>query len=104
MLRLTVPYVRGILSWPWWRRLDSRGYCEAELVHNLYVSILEPEFTDHDLWFLSYQSRWYAENCNASNSVLYDPLLKLIAELFELVPPEQRKMIDWDGPVAEQSH
>ncbi|MEL6338746.1 MAG: zinc ABC transporter substrate-binding protein [Myxococcota bacterium] len=102
MLRLTIPYVRSLLTWPWWKRLGSNsGYYDTELVHNLYVSILEPEFIDHDLWFLAHQARWYVEKCDSSLSPNYDSHLALIAELFELVPLEQRRKISWSGPIDE---
>jgi hypothetical protein len=33
----------------------------AEFVHNLYVSLLEADFTDHDIHFLNYQARSFFE-------------------------------------------
>ncbi len=37
---------------------------EAEFRHNLYVTILEPEFVDHDIWFLNDQARWFVSHAD----------------------------------------
>ncbi len=65
LLSWALPCARNTFSW--FRRIRpfvllsprlQRGlrdqYEVAEFVHNLYVSILEEEFTDHDIHFLNY--------------------------------------------------
>jgi len=68
----------------------------SQLVHNLYVSILEPDFVEHDLWFLNVQAKSFFES--SQDSVLYVPINELIKELFKQVPENDRIKLDWAGP------
>ena len=82
MLHWTLPHLRNISTCPWWRRLrDRSAYYESELAHNLPVSILEPEFVEHDVWFLNVQARAYCEACRPELSCLYSDQVKRIQEL-----------------------
>lgn len=98
MLIFAIPIVRNIQTWPWWSRLRMADMCyqETELVHNLSYSILEPEFTDHDIWFLNVQARNYWHNGRKSYS--YSAQVRYIRELFELVPETMRDRLLWSGP------
>jgi hypothetical protein len=99
MLHWTLPHLRNISTWPWWRRLcDRSAYFEAELIHNLPVSMLEPEFLEHDVWFLNVQARSYYQECSPELSDLYSVQVKRIRELFSLVPEEMRSKLQWSGP------
>lgn len=99
LLHVTLPYLRNISTWSWWHRLrDHSAYYEAELIHNLPVSILEPEFVDHDIWFLNEQARVYCRDCNETLSFLYPHHVELIRELFSLVPEALRCKLRWRGP------
>jgi hypothetical protein len=71
---------------------------ESELVHNLWVSVCEPEFVEHDIWFLNAQARWYCEKCNPKLSPLYDHHVNVIRELIALVPETLRPKLQWEGP------
>jgi len=99
MLRWTLPHLRNISTWPWWRRVrDRSAYYEAELIHNLPVSAFEPEFVEHDIWFLNVQARTYCGECSADLSCLYPEQVKRIRELFSLVPETMRNKLQWQGP------
>jgi len=68
------------------------------LIHNLPVSICEPEFVEHDIWFLNTQARTYCHECSAERSNLYLEQVKRIRELFSLVPETMRSKLSWEGP------
>ena len=99
MLHWSLPHLRNVSTWPWWRRLrDRSAYFEAELVHNLPVAVLEPDFGEHDIWFLNEQARDYCQQCNAQVSYLYPSQVGRIRELFSLVPEHMRSKLRWTGP------
>jgi len=76
-------------------------YVESEFLHNLYVSILEPDFVDHDIWFLNHQARWYLMNADAAYCPNLSANRESIRELFQLVPQDMRSQLEWDGPAAD---
>ena len=99
MLLWAIPHIRNVQSQSWWRKALNRS-CEfeAELVHNLHVSILEEDFVNHDIWFLNAQARFYLEHCNSQISLNYERHQELIVELFTLVPHTFRSKLQWNGP------
>jgi hypothetical protein len=99
MLHWTLPHLRNISTWPWWRRLrDQSAYFESELVHNLPLSMLEPDFVEHDIYFLNTQARVYCETCTPELSSLYPAQSKRIHELFLLVLDHMLGDLLWSGP------
>ncbi|QSQ22928.1 hypothetical protein JY651_48880 [Pyxidicoccus parkwayensis] len=99
MLWWTLPHLRNVATWGWWQRARDRStYYETQLVHNLPVSMFEPEFIEHDIWFLNGQARWYCENCSARLSSMYPAQVARIRALFALVPPHLREKLEWHGP------
>jgi hypothetical protein len=99
MLHWTLPHLRNISTWPWWRRVrDRSAYYEAELIHNLPVSMFEPGFVEHDIWFLNVQARTYCRECNGDLSPYYLQQVTRIRELFSLVPSPFRSKLEWAGP------
>jgi hypothetical protein len=99
MLRCGIPWLRSVNCLrPWHRRHRRALYEQAELIHNLYVSILEPEFIDHDVWFLNHQARLYLQNADPRYEYVVKPNRDAIRELFRLVPDELRHKLEWDGP------
>ncbi len=97
LLRSALPYIRNQESLPFWRRWrDKTVYEEVELIHNLWPSLFEPEFAEHDLWFLNVQAQSYCQK--ARFSPLYVPHVALIRELFALVPDSLRSQLQWHGP------
>jgi len=78
------------------KALDKSSYQEAEFVHTLQHSILEPEFVDNDIHFLNFQARNYFENGKCSNP--YQAQITLVNELFNLVPENLRGELLWQGP------
>jgi hypothetical protein len=87
LLRIVLVSLRNAQSLSWWKKARNKpSYYEAELIHNLYVSLFEKDFTDHDVRFLNNQAEWYREN--AKGTYNYDYLCKLIEELRSLVPAD----------------
>lgn len=106
LLSRTLPYLRVMAGISLWRRLlnprlwkDQATYEEAQLVHNLHPSLFEPEFVDHDLWFLNWQAKYYCEH--AQCSPYYQRHVELIRELFALVPEPMRSQLRWPGPEVQ---
>lgn len=102
MLRTGLSGLRTVRSLRWWQSWRREAlYHDAELLHHLYVSILEPDFTDHDVWFLNHQVRWYLVHVNPHWSPGYYVYHPLIVELFRLVPDSLRGRLDWAGPTDD---
>jgi hypothetical protein len=95
LLAFTLPMLRNRETLPWWRRMRS-WYGEAELVHNLYDKIVDPDFSPNDIYFLNCQARNYMES--GKSSPLYSNHVRRIRKLFVLVPDDLRDMLDWKGP------
>ncbi len=99
ILRRTSPHLRNVATLSWWRRLHDRStYFETELIHNLWPSMFEPDFVEHDIWFLNAQAKVYCEKCSEHLSPLYADNVKRIKELFALVPDRFRDKLKWSGP------
>jgi hypothetical protein len=80
-------------DWFWGQR--SRVQELAQLVHDLPVSILEPDFGEHDLWFLNVHAKSYFERC-PDDGLIRDK----VVELFRLVPDRLRGNLKWQGPTG----
>jgi hypothetical protein len=76
---------------------------EAEFLHNLYVTILEPEFVAHDIWLLNYQANWFLTHADPKHVACYHHHARLIQELFALVPDRLREKLMWSGPEGSNS-
>ncbi|MCW8878660.1 MAG: hypothetical protein OQK51_16535, partial [Kangiellaceae bacterium] len=50
-------------------------------------------FTEHDIYFLNNQAKWYLENCNEKLSPLYTENKMRIEALISMVPPEQQSEV-----------
>jgi hypothetical protein len=99
MLRDVLPWLRNVQTWGWWSRLrDRSAWWDSELVHNLPVTLLERDFTDHDLWFLNVQARGYCQGCSPRLSPNYDSNVTAIRRLFAIVPADLRGRLKWSGP------
>jgi hypothetical protein len=72
------------------------AYERAQLVHNLYVSLFEPEFTSHDIHFLNIHARSFVENNAGCQADGYSEIVALIDELFAIVPDGLRPKLTWD--------
>lgn len=99
MLSLSLPYIRSIQSLDKEEKgRDMSCYYEAELVHNLMYSLLVAEFTEHDLWFLNNQAKYYFEECSEEISPNYNQQISYIRELFAMVPDSLSSKLFWTGP------
>ncbi len=99
MLALTLPYIRNIQSHGELEKgRDMSCYFEAELVHNLTLTLLIPEFTEHDIWFLNNQAKYYFEKCSIDISPNYPQQIDFIKNLFKIIPDELKPKLIWVGP------
>lgn len=114
ILSWALPSARNTLSWfrkvrlfvflrPKLQRHLASQYAVAEFVHNLYVSILDEEFTDHDIHFLNYQARIYYNRGDEDFDPHYYHFVRQIQELFAELPEIQREKLLWDGPEEDYS-
>lgn len=76
---------------------------ELEFIHNIPVSILDPDFVEHDLWFLNHQAKTFFSSPFAKYSPNYNIYAALIRTLFEEVPSELRHRLSWPGPSPSKS-
>ncbi len=98
-LQFGLPYLRGVKYVRWWQTGRRQAlYVEAEFLHNLYVTILEPEFVDHDIWFLNHQAKWFLTHADPRHATCYYHHECLIRELFTLVPERLKDKLEWAGP------
>ncbi|TFZ49021.1 zinc ABC transporter substrate-binding protein [Serratia proteamaculans] len=99
MLALALPYIRNIQSLGKKEKgRDMSCFFEAELIHNLTLTILISEFTEHDVWFLNNQAKYYFEKCNDDISPNYNQHIYYIGELFKIIPDELKPKLTWAGP------
>ncbi|WP_261421236.1 zinc ABC transporter substrate-binding protein [Serratia quinivorans] len=99
MFGLVLPYVRSIQSQNSWVKLrDVSCYLETELIHNLPESLMCNSMTEHDVWFLNNQAKYYFEKSNDDISPNYNQHVYYIGELFKIVPDELKPKLTWAGP------
>ena len=99
MLEFALTYIRNVQSQnAFIKAKDKSCLYESELVHNIMISILDKNFTEHDLWFLNHQAKFYYDNCNDDISPNYRGHVENIKKLFELVPDELKNKLTWKGP------
>jgi hypothetical protein len=100
LLRTGLASIRNVQTHSSWQKVFNKScYYESELLHRLPFSILDPEFSDQDVWFLNNQARWYYEN--ARGTVNYEHFAKLITELLGLVPITIRSQLKWNPTEAQ---
>lgn len=97
LMRASIPRARNLLSrFIVYGKSKEEAYNLCELTHNLYGSILNEEFTDHDIWFLNVQAKNYHES--AKGTVYFESINILISELFNEVPDGKKVDLKWSGP------
>ncbi len=102
ILKKILPWLRNVSTWGWYQKCrDKSCYYDAELVHNLPISLWEEDFVDHDIWFLNHQARIYYEECNTQLSPNYESIVECISNLFDMIPEDKKQQIEWDGPVLK---
>lgn len=99
LFRLVLPTIRNTQSHgPWHKAWDRSSYLLAELIHNLYYSMFEPEFGDHDVWFMNHQARAFVERASTRTCYPYELICDVLADLFEAAPEGVRSRLEWRGP------
>ncbi len=97
LLRLSAPTIRNLLTRSLlFGRARLEAYELSQLTHDLYVSILDEGFTDHDFWILNVHARSYFER--ASKTCSYEVINQVIRDLFAEVPENLKNKLEWDGP------
>ena len=82
---------------PWWYLLRKReifrlGWEEANFLHNVHLSISEPEFLGNDLGFINFA---FPAHIKRLGSKLSPQKAKLLIEFRDLVPPHLRSQLTW---------
>jgi len=91
-----MPHIRNVQTWSYFKKGRDRScYFVAELLHNLYVSMFEEEFTDHDIWFINVQMRYFIESCNPKIFNGYTHFCSLLLRLLDEVPDNLKEKIQW---------
>lgn len=114
ILRWALPSARNTLSRyrrvhpimllsPRRQRYLNAQYEIAEFVHNIYFSILDEEFLDHDIHFLNYQARNFYVRNNDNCCDSYSIFVHYIQELFKAVPEDKKNKLVWSGPKGDYS-
>ena len=93
-----LPLLRNALTWVEKDFQKDRRFLfeEIELIHNLFLSLADKDFTDHDIHFLNVQAKRYFEH--AKESFLYSENVKTIKQLFLTVPNQMKDKLKWPGP------
>ncbi len=97
LLRHSLPMARNALSCRFiYGKKREEAFRICQLTHDLYVSILDDGFTEHDIWFLNVHAREYVNR--AQGCVLYRTVIELLRQLFSEVPAGVRNQLEWPGP------
>ena len=89
ILRRTLPHIRNVSTWSFLNRLKDKSVRhESQLIHNIWPSIFESEFTEHDIWFLNWEAPSYIKNCSEKISPLYKETVQELEKLKSIVPEE----------------
>ena len=96
-----LPQARNVQTWPAWRRLlHGNIYVDLEFVHNIPPLMAHADMTEQDVYWLNTQACNYATACEASPRDECRTILSYIRDLVDMVPPELRGHLRWDGPAA----
>lgn len=97
LLRHSLPMARNALSHRFiYGNKREEAFRICQLTHDLYVSILDDGFNEHDIWFLNVHAREYVSR--AQECVLYQTVVELLRQLFSEVPTGMRNQLEWAGP------
>ncbi len=102
LLIRALPLIRNSLTWDNKTLTENKAwlYEEAELVHNISLSITKAGFGDHDFHFLKFHAKRYYENGKQSWNYLEN--LKSIARLMNEIPENLKEKLQWAGPITEE--
>lgn len=97
LLADSISYCRNLASGsPVSKAFDKSSFVELQFVHSIPESILQPDFVDHDLWFLNHQARVFIFNADESRTPNYSKYRRRIIELLGLLDEKQLAEIDAD--------
>ncbi|HGN0066533.1 TPA: hypothetical protein ACKRHG_003470 [Proteus mirabilis] len=99
MLWKSLSYIRNVQTHSCFRKaFDKSCYMEAELLHNIVISLPEEEMTEHDIFFFNSHARFYLENADKRKCTNYFSHEDDIKRLFSLVPEHLKEKLEWNGP------
>ncbi|MBG2802985.1 hypothetical protein NA898_15880 [Proteus cibi] len=99
MLWRSLSYIRNIQTQTCIGKAFNKScYYEAELLHNVVISIIEEEITSNDIYFLNNQAKFYLEKANKRECTNYFSHQDDIKKLFSIVPEHLKDKLEWDGP------
>ncbi|OKP00296.1 hypothetical protein [Xenorhabdus eapokensis] len=99
MLNKSLSYIRNVQTHSCFRKaFDKSCYMEAELLHNIVISLTDEEMTLHDIFFLNNHARFYLENTNDKECANYYSHQDDIKKLFSIVPEYLKNQLEWQGP------
>ncbi|KMJ45889.1 hypothetical protein AB204_06770 [Xenorhabdus khoisanae] len=99
MLWRSLSYIRNIQTQTFIGKAFNKScYYEAELLHNVVMSITEEEMTSNDIYFLNTQARFYLENADKRKCTNYFSHENDIKKLFSIVPEHLKEKLEWHGP------
>ncbi|MEW6737778.1 MAG: hypothetical protein AB1489_41240 [Acidobacteriota bacterium] len=68
------------------------GFEEANFLHNINLSILEPDFVENDINFINLAFPWYI---NTLGQKIVPQVARLMLEFYDLVPVTLRPSLTW---------
>ena len=97
LLTDSISYCRNLASGsPISRAFNKSSLVELQFVHNIPVSILQPDFVEHDIWFLNHQAKQFVFKADESSTPNYSKYRRQIIELLSLLDEKQLAEIDPD--------
>ncbi len=99
MLWKALSYIRNIQTQTFIGKAFNKScYHEAELLHNVVVSLTQEKMTEHDVFFLNNHARFYLENADKRECLNYFSHEDDIKKLFSIVPENLKEKLEWNGP------
>ncbi|EBS7636841.1 hypothetical protein CDR68_24560 [Salmonella enterica] len=97
MLWRSLSYIRGMQTCSFISKgMDKTCYMEAELLHDVSKYLSDENMNAGDVKFLNYNARFYLENATPHNYPNYESHKKNILLLFNIVPDELQKNLEWN--------
>ncbi len=57
--------------------------------------MFEEDYIDHDIWIINHEFKYFTENCNQKIFHAYPLFCKILLDIYEDVPEDQRDKLKW---------
>lgn len=84
---------------PSYRKMLKKAYDLSEAIHNIPKSVLEPEYVLNDICLMNNHFKVYWDIYKNDKN---DFMGYYIFKIFEDIPKELRKELEWEGPEAHE--